>query len=165
MVITRSRLAEKKFCPVLQESRQCYKLFINDILFCNARILLYWYEIIPCNRFIPSKRDEKLEKSSFKKSIETYFNRSKMFLFFTTHIMSVCENRKVKTSLDFFKSTEIYRSSRSQMFFKIGAPKTFTTFTGKPALKPLFNKITPKQVFSVNIAKFLRLVFCNDEFW
>ena len=33
--------------------------------------------------------------------------------------------------------------------------KLFTTSTGKPALKPLFNKITPKQVFSVNIAKFL----------
>ena len=49
------------------------------------------------------------------------------------------------------------------MFFKIGAPKTFT-FTGKPALRPLFNKITPKQVLSVNIAKFLRLVFCIDEF-
>ena len=79
--------------------------------------------------------------------------------------MLVCEKRKVKTFLDFFKSTEIYRSSRSQMFFKIGTPKTFTTFTGKPALKPLFNKITPEQVFSMNIAKFLRLVFCNDEFW
>ena len=94
--------------------------------------------------------------------------------------MSICEKKKVNKSIygissfyekrldtaeDFFKSTKIYRSSRSQMFFKIGAPKTFTTFTGKRALKPLFNKITPKQVFSVNIAKFLRLVFCNDEFW
>ena len=122
---------------------------------------------------------KKLEKSSFKKSMETHFNRSKMFLFFTRHMMSICEKKKVNKSIygissfyekrldtaeDFFKSTKIYRSSRSQMFFKIGAPKTFTTFTGKPALRPLFNKITPKQVLSVNNAKFLRLVFCIDKF-
>ena len=44
------------------------------------------------------------------------------------------------------------------MFFNIGVLKTFTTFTGKSVLQSLFNKITPKQVFSVNIAKFLGLV-------
>ena len=51
---------------------------------------------------------------------------------------------------DFFKLTGIYRSSGWQMFFKISALKTFYKM-----LKPLFNKITPKQVFSVNLAKFL----------
>ena len=133
----------------MQESRQCYKLFIIDILFCNAEILLCWDEIIPCNRLIPSKRDKKVKKSSFKKFIEAHFNRSKMFLFFTTHMMSICEKKKLTnkfmefhhfmkkaedTAEDFFKLIGIYRSSRSQMFFKIGVLKTFKTFTGKPAL-------------------------------
>ena len=100
-----------------------------------------------------------------------------MFLFFTTHMMSICEKNKLTnkfmefhhfmkkaedTAEDFFKLIGIYRSSRSQMFLKIGVLKTFTTFTGKPALQSLFNNITPKQLFSVNIAKFLRLVFCIE---
>ena len=46
------------------------------------------------------------------------------------------------------------------MLFKTDVLKTFTVFTGKPALQSLFNKVTPKHVLSVNIAKFLRLVFC-----
>ena len=71
--------------------------------------------------------------------------------------------KRIDTAEDFFKLIGIYRSSRLQMFFKVGVLKTLTTFTGKPALQSLFNKITPKQVFSVNIAKFLKLVFCIEN--
>ena len=46
------------------------------------------------------------------------------------HFMKKAED----TAEDFFKLIGIYRSSRSQMFFKIGVLKTFKTFTGKPAL-------------------------------
>ena len=44
VVITWSRLAETKFCPVLSGSRQCYKLFINYILGIHVK------------SFIPAKR-------------------------------------------------------------------------------------------------------------
>ena len=44
VVITWSRLAEMKFCPVLPGSRQCYKLFINYILGIHVK------------SFIPVKR-------------------------------------------------------------------------------------------------------------
>ena len=96
---------------------------------------------------------KKLEKSSFKKSIETHFNRSKMFLFFTTHMMSICEKKKLTNRFmefyyfmkkeldnyeDFFKLTGIYRSSGWQMFFKIGALKTFYKIYRKTCVEASF---------------------------
>ena len=45
VVITWSRLARMKFCPVLPVSRQCYKLFINYILRLHVK------------RFISARRD------------------------------------------------------------------------------------------------------------
>ena len=45
VVITLSRLAGMKFCPVLTGSRQCYKLFINYILRLHVK------------SFIPARRD------------------------------------------------------------------------------------------------------------
>ena len=56
------------------------------------------------------------------------------------------------------------------MFFKIGALKNLTIFTGKPVLQSLFNKVASLKAFNfikkrlhhkcflVNIAKFLRKV-------
>ena len=96
---------------------------------------------------------KKLQKSSFKKSIETHFNRSKMFLFFTTHMMSICEKKKLTNRFmefyyfmkkeldnyeDFFKLTGICRSSRWQMFFKIGALKTFYNIYRKTCIEASF---------------------------
>ena len=36
-----------------------------------------------------------LEKSSFKKSLETHFSRSKMFPIFTMHMMSIRDKKKL----------------------------------------------------------------------
>ena len=52
------------------------------------------------------------------------------------------------------------RSSRSQMFFKIGVPKTFAIFTGKHLCSSLFLIETPTQVFSCEYCK----VFKNRFF-
>ena len=41
-----------------------------------------------------------------------------------------------------------YRSSRSQMFFKIGAFKNFTNFTGKRLCRSLFNRVADLQACS-----------------
>ena len=61
------------------------------------------------------------------------------------------------------------RSSRSQIFFKIGVLKNFAIFTEKRVLKPLFNKVAglkacnfnkkrpQDRCFLVNITKFLRI--------
>ena len=59
----------------------------------------------------------------------------------------------------------IYRSSRSQIFFKIGALNSFTIFTGKHLCWSLFkafnviNKRLQHRCYPVNIAKFLRAAF------
>ena len=66
------------------------------------------------------------------------------------------------------------RSSRSQMFFKIGALKNFANFTEKkPVLKSLFNKVaglkdfnkrdSNTDVFIVKFAKFLSTPFFTDH--
>ena len=63
-----------------------------------------------------------------------------------------------KASLVFIKSR--YRSSRSQMFFKIGVLKNFAMFTGKHLCWSLFLiKLQAFRCFSVNIAKLLKAVF------
>ena len=54
--------------------------------------------------------------------------------------------KRIDTAEDFFKLIGIYRSSRSQMFFKIGVLKTFKAFTGKPALQSAFNSFMTEAV-------------------
>ena len=73
---------------------------------------------------------------------------------------------------------EVPRSSRWQMFFKIGFLKKFAIFTGKHlCLESLFNKVAGLQrynfikkklqhrIFPVNIAKFLRTVLFIEHLW
>ena len=67
------------------------------------------------------------------------------------------------------------KSSRLQMFFKIGSIKNFAIFTGKHLCWGLFliklqtPTQTPTEVFPVDIAKFLRIVFLYNTsggcFW
>ena len=65
-----------------------------------------------------------LEKSSFKKSLETHFSRSKMFPIFTMHMMSIRDKKKLtndfiefhqfrKKGIDTAEDFGIDRSSRS----------------------------------------------------
>ena len=68
-----------------------------------------------------------------------------------------------------------YRSSRSQMFFKIGAFKNLTNFTGKRMCRSifliefqtffLFKRDTPTQVFSVRLAKFFGTSSFIEHLW
>ena len=63
-----------------------------------------------------------------------------------------------KASLILIKT--LCRSSRSQMFFKIGALKNFAIFTGKHLCWSLFLiKLQAFTCFPVNIAKFYRVAF------
>ena len=63
-----------------------------------------------------------------------------------------------KASLVFIKNR--CRSSRSQMFFKIGVLKNFAMFTGKHLCWSLFLiKMQAFRCFPVNIAKLLRAAF------
>ena len=53
-----------------------------------------------------------------------------------------------------------YRSSRSQIFFKIGVLKNFAKFTEKDLCQSLFLiKRLRRKCFPVNFAKFLRTFF------
>ena len=76
-------------------------------------------------------------------------------------IFKVCFMKRfaaAKASLVFIKNR--CRSSRSQMFFKIGVLKKFAMFTGKHLCWSLFLiKLQAFRCFSVNIAKLLRAVF------
>ena len=65
-------------------------------------------------------------------------------------------------------------SSRSQMFFKVSVLGNFAIFTEKHLYWSLFfnnvsgigtPKETPTQMFSVNIAKFLRAGFFIEHLW
>ena len=59
--------------------------------------------------------------------------------------------------VNIFKETVLLRSSRLQMFFKIGALKNFPIFTRKHLCWSLFLiKRLQQRCFPVNIAKFLR---------
>ena len=85
-----------------------------------------------------------------------------MFLFSTKHMMSICERNKkltnefmefhhfmkkrIDTADNFLKLIGTYRSSLSQIFFKIGVLKTFKTFTGKPELQSVFNSFMAEAV-------------------
>ena len=61
-------------------------------------------------------------------------------------------------SLGFIKNRS--RSSRSQIYFKIGVLKNFAMFTGKRLCWSLFLiKIQAFRCFPVNIAKLLRAAF------
>ena len=46
-----------------------------------------------------------------------------------------------------------YRSSRSQMFFKIGVLKNFANFIGTPVFESLFNKVTSLSCVCVSVGK------------
>ena len=62
-------------------------------------------------------------------------------------------------------------SSRSQMFFKIGALKTFSIFTGKHLCESFIStnnvikKRLPHRCFPVNIEKFLRKLFLKTTLY
>ena len=56
------------------------------------------------------------------------------------------------------KRNEKFRSSRSQMFFKIGVLKIFVIFTGKRLCWSLFLKRLQHRCFPVNIVKFFKKV-------
>ena len=59
----------------------------------------------------------------------------------------------------------IYRSSRLQIFFKIGVLKNFAIFAGKHLCLSLFLiklREASAQVFPVNIAKFFRAGFLKE---
>ena len=62
--------------------------------------------------------------------------------------------------LNFFTCSEIFRSSRTQIFFKIGVLRNFTIFTGKHLCWSL-----EQGSFPVNIAKLLRTVFFIEHLW
>ena len=69
-----------------------------------------------------------------------------------------------------------FRSTRSQMFFKVRVLKSYAIFAGKPELESLFDKVPvlqvcnfiknklPQRCFPVNIAKFLRTAFFIEHF-
>ena len=77
----------------------------------------------------------------------------------------------IKTNNECF--LESYRSSRSQMFFKIGIPKNFAIFTVKhlcrsPILIKVcndFKKRLQHKCFPVNIAKILRTSLFTEYIW
>ena len=64
-------------------------------------------------------------------------------------------------------NVEGVRSSRPQMFFKIGALKNFATSTGKHGLKAcnFIKKRLRHRCFPMNIAKFFRTAFLMEHFW
>ena len=70
-----------------------------------------------------------------------------------------------------------YRSSRSEMFFKVGILKNFAIFTGEHLCWSLFNKVAGLNAcnflkkrlqckcFPVNIAKFFKTSFSIEQLW
>ena len=74
-----------------------------------------------------------------------------------------------------YRRSGIYRSSRSQVFLKIGDLKNFTIFTEKHLCWSLFfnkvkaynfiNKRLRHRCIPVNIAKFLRTAFFIEHLW
>ena len=73
-----------------------------------------------------------------------------------------------------FAMPKKFRSSRSQMFFKIGVLKSFTIFSGKHLFWSLFliklhayiiKKRLQHMRFPMNIAKLLRTAFYIEQLW
>ena len=54
-----------------------------------------------------------LEKSSFKKSLETHFSRSKMFPIFTMHMMSIRDKKKLTN--DFIEFHQFIKKEWTQL--------------------------------------------------
>ena len=81
--VTWSQLAVMKLCTVLPESRGCYKLFINNILWLRVKSFIlgrwdsslkYRDESFPCDRFSPYKWVEKVNRH-----ILSIYNQKKMY--------------------------------------------------------------------------------------
>ena len=80
--------------------------------------------------------------------------------------MSLGVFQNLKAPVRYWEDDAQFRSSRLQMFFKIGVLKNSTNFTGKHLRPATFLKRDSNTgVFSKNFVKFLRAPFFTEHLW
>ena len=121
-----------------------------DPLFINSSIDVY------CLEFISHHIKEILYVNTNSKGSQSWNKNKEIFIF--TCFWKSCFLCRVKIPyqqfLTFLSFVKIFRSSHSQLFFKIGALKNFAIFWIKKSLQ--------HRRFPVNIAKFLKIDFLQN---